>query len=102
MEPNDTYLTVGELSKLAGVSVRTLHHYDEIGLLRPSGRTHGGYRTYGSADLARLQLILLYRELGFPLDEIAAVLDEEEDRVEHLRRHRERHVERIRRLEDLA
>lgn len=65
---------VGEIAARTGVSVRTLHHYDEIGLLRPSGRTdsvHGaGHRRYTSVDLARLQQILSLRQLGFSLDEI--------------------------------
>lgn len=66
--------TVGDVAKLAHISVRTLHHYDEIGLLDASGRTDAGYRLYCDADLERLQQILLYRELGFPLDEIAEVM----------------------------
>ena len=53
--------TVGEVSELAGVTVRTLHHYDEIGLLRPSGRSAAGYRLYGHADLERLQAIVVWR-----------------------------------------
>ncbi len=68
--------TVGQVAKLAGVTVRTLHHYDEIGLLTPSGRSGSGYRRYSEADLERLQLIRYYRELGFPLDEIAVILDD--------------------------
>lgn len=56
--------TVGQVAKLAGVTIRTLHHYDEIGLLSPSGRTSAGYRRYDDADLQRLQLVLYYRELG--------------------------------------
>jgi DNA-binding transcriptional MerR regulator len=63
-------LTVGLLAELAGVTVRTLHHYDEIGLVVPSGRTEAGYRTYGSAEVERLQEVLFYRELGFSLDAI--------------------------------
>jgi DNA-binding transcriptional MerR regulator len=66
--------TVGEVARLAHVSVRTLHHYDEIGLLEPSGRTDAGYRLYNDRDLSRLQQVLLYRELDFTLDEIAQVL----------------------------
>lgn len=60
-------LTVGETARLTGVSVRTLHYYDEIGLLRPSGTSEGGYRLYDEACLARLQQILFFRELAFPL-----------------------------------
>lgn len=66
--------TVGEVARLAGVSVRTLHHYDEIGLLSASGRSEAGYRLYTDDDLGRLQQILLYRELDFALDEISQVL----------------------------
>ncbi len=67
-------LTVSEVSDMAGVSVRTLHHYDEIGLLEPSARTPAGYRLYDRDDLARLQEILLFRELEIPLSDIAVLL----------------------------
>ncbi|MFK7601024.1 MerR family transcriptional regulator [Deinococcus sp. SM5_A1] len=67
--------TVGEVALLTRLSVRTLHHYDDIGLLRPGARTEAGYRLYSPADLARLWRVLSYRELGFPLAEIARVLD---------------------------
>ena len=67
--------TVGELAKLTGVTVRTLHHYDEIGLVTPSQRTAAGYRLYGERDVMRLQQVLVHRELGLPLEQIAAVLD---------------------------
>ncbi|PZG03109.1 MerR family transcriptional regulator [Nonomuraea aridisoli] len=83
-------LSVGQVARLAGVTVRTLHHYDEIGLLTPGERTHAGYRRYTDADLIRLQHILLYRELGFPLDEIAVILDHPHtDELTHLRRQHE-------------
>ncbi|HEV7203206.1 MAG TPA: MerR family transcriptional regulator [Jatrophihabitans sp.] len=65
---------IGEVARLAHVSVRTLHHYESVGLLRPSGRTAAGHRRYAAADLARLREILFYRELDFGLDEIAAML----------------------------
>jgi MerR family transcriptional regulator, thiopeptide resistance regulator len=82
--------TIGELSQLAGVTVRTLHHYDEIGLLRPSGRSDAGYRLYQYEDLARLQEILVWRQLGFPLQEIQQLLDDpEHDRASALRQQRE-------------
>ena len=68
-------LTVHEVSELAGVSVRTLHHYDDIGLLRPSARTEAGYRLYDENDLARLQQILLFRELEFSLADIRGIID---------------------------
>ena len=82
--------TVGELAKLTGVTVRTLHHYDELGLVRPSQRSEAGYRLYTDRDVLRLQQVLLFRELGLPLDEIAAVLDDPAfSRGDALRRHRE-------------
>jgi len=68
--------TVGEVARLAHVSVRALHHYDEIGLLEPSQRSDAGYRLYSDDDLVRLQQILLYRELDFALEEIAQVLQD--------------------------
>lgn len=67
--------TVNEVSKLTGVSVRTLHHYDAIGLLKPTQVTAAGYRLYDDTALARLQTILLFRELQFPLKEIKSILD---------------------------
>jgi len=67
---------VKELSKAAGVSIRTLHHYDAIGLLVPSGRTEAGYRLYTDDDLLRLQQILIGRELGLALEEIRKMLDD--------------------------
>ena len=69
-------LPVGEVSRLTGVTVRTLHHYDQVGLLVPADRSASGYRLYGKADLDRLRRILGYRELGFGLDEIAGLLAE--------------------------
>ena len=66
---------VGELAALAKVTVRTLHHYDQIGLLEPSDRSGAGYRLYSDTDLERLYRILLFRELGFPLDRITELLD---------------------------
>jgi len=77
---------VGEVAALAGVTVRTLHHYDRIGLLSPSGRTAAGYRQYSPADLDRLHRVLLYRELGFSLEDVAALLDDDTDPEAHLRR----------------
>ncbi len=82
--------TVGELSRLAGVTVRTLHHYDQIGLLCPSGRSDASYRLYAYEDLLRLQEILVWRQLGFSLQEIQQLLDEPgRDRAVALRRQRE-------------
>ncbi|MBQ2990481.1 MAG: MerR family transcriptional regulator [Clostridia bacterium] len=67
--------TVHQVSQLAGISVRTLHHYDAIGLLKPAQVTSAGYRLYDDASLRRLQIILLFRELQFPLKEIKDILD---------------------------
>lgn len=67
--------TVNEISKLTGISVRTLHHYDEIGLLKPTAMTDAGYRLYNDTALERLQHILLFRELEFPLKDIKEILD---------------------------
>jgi len=67
-------LTVSQVARLAGVSVRTLHHYDEIGLLVPSGRSEAGYRLYEQPDLQRLQQVLFFKELGFPLEEITRIV----------------------------
>lgn len=67
--------TVSELAGLSGVSVRTLHHYDEIGLLKPASIGRNGYRYYGEAELLRLQQILLHRELGLRLEDIGRALD---------------------------
>lgn len=67
--------TVKQAAELAGVSVRTLHHYDAIGLLKPTAVTEAGYRLYDDGALARLRTILLYRQLQFGLDEIKAILD---------------------------
>ena len=95
--------SVGEVAKLSGVTVRTLHHYDDIGLLAPSERSDAGYRGYDDADLARLQRILFYRELGLPLSEIAVVLDDPDvDELEHLRRQRDQLADRIARLEEMV
>lgn len=80
--------TVGELSRLTGVTVRALHHYDEIGLCRPSQRSAAGYRIYDEHDVLRLQQVLVFRELGVPLDEIGAAIDDASDRAALLRKHR--------------
>ena len=69
-------LTVGGLARLAGVTVRTLHHYDEIGLVVPGGRTRAGYRTYGTEEVERLQEVLFFRALGFGLDDIKRIISQ--------------------------
>src|SRR5579884_715716 len=91
--------TVGELARLTGVTVRALHHYDEIGLVKPSARSGAGYRLYDDGDVLRLQQVLVFRELGMPLDAIAQAIDEAGDRSELLRRHRDELVTRRARLD---
>jgi DNA-binding transcriptional MerR regulator len=88
-------LKVGEVAALAGVSVRTLHHYDRIGLLPPSERSHAGYRLYSDDDLVTLQQILFFREIGFALQEIGRIMhDPSFDRLEALRLQRRMLVDR--------
>lgn len=85
---------IGDLAKRTGLSVRALRHYDEFGLLSPSERSEAGYRLYAEADVRRLYRIVALRQLGFPLEEIASMLDAgEPDLAETARRHLER-VER--------
>jgi len=92
--------TVKSVAKLAGVSVRTLHHYDEIGLLRPASVSDSGYRQYSDTDLERLQQILFFRELEFSLQEIKQILDRPGfDRREALRTHRKLLMEKQLRLQ---
>lgn len=81
--------SIQKLALLAGVSVRTLHHYDHIGLLTPATRTEKGYRLYGPDQLLRLQQILFYRELDLTLQQIGAMLDEEGfDTLQALQQHK--------------
>jgi MerR family transcriptional regulator, thiopeptide resistance regulator len=87
--PSAESLTVGEVARLAGVTVRTLHHYDAIGLVSPGDRTPSGYRLYGERDLDRLHAVLAYRELGFALEDVAGLLDGSADLLQHLRRQHE-------------
>jgi MerR family transcriptional regulator, thiopeptide resistance regulator len=82
--------TVGDVARFSSVSVRTLHHYDEIGLLAPSGRSDAGYRLYSDSDLARLRQILFYRELGFGLERIAQMLAAPDAGVDGHLRHQHR------------
>ena len=94
--------TVGQVADLAGVTVRTLHHYGQIGLLEPQERSAAGYRRYSGDDLQRLQHILFYRELGFPLEDIAVILrDPGADTSAHLARQRELLNNRIGRLQTM-
>jgi DNA-binding transcriptional MerR regulator len=94
--------TVKQLAELAGVTIRALHHYDEIGLLPPTRLGANGYRQYDDAALLRLQQILLYREIGLELLQIKAALDDPEfDRVAALRSHRAVLEQRLGRLHTL-
>jgi len=94
--------TVRQVAEMAGVTIRTLHHYDYIGLLTPSARSTAGYRLYDEADLLRLQQILFFKELDFPLAEIGNILDNPGfDQVEAFRDHRRRLHSRAERIMDL-
>ncbi|MFD6948487.1 transcriptional regulator [Nocardiopsis sp. TSRI0078] len=94
---------VGEVARMSGQTVRTLHHYDRIGLLVPAERTPADHRSYSHQDLERLRQILTYRELGFALGQIATLLD---DPTAHTRTHLARQhrlvTERIDRLREVA
>jgi MerR family transcriptional regulator, thiopeptide resistance regulator len=92
--------TVGELASMAGITVRTLHHYDEIGLLESSPRSPGGYRIYDEARVERLRAILTYRDLGLSLEETATAIDGDADSV--LRLARDRVFSQIARLDKIA
>ena len=96
--------SVGEVADLARVTVRTLHHYDQVGLLSPSRRTAAGHRRYSDADLERLQQVLFYRELGFGLDQITELVDRPDaDPLDHLARQHallEQRADRIRAMAD--
>ncbi|MFJ8884109.1 MerR family transcriptional regulator [Streptomyces sp. NPDC102402] len=96
-------LTVGQVSTRLGVTVRALHHWDDIGLVRPSSRTAAGYRLYTTGDLERLHRVVAYRETGLGLDRIRAVLDDSATDVPGaLRAQRAQVTERIERLQQLA
>ena len=95
-------LTIGALARLAGVTVRTLHHYDRIGLVVPEERTAAGYRLYGRRQMERLQEVLFFRELGLPLDEIRRIVGQPTYRREAaLSRQRDLLTERAAHLHDL-
>ncbi len=100
----DTVLTVGQVAEMFGVTVRTLHHYDEIGLLTPGGRSRAGYRLYTDEDLTRLQHVVVYRRLGFPLEQISAILDGAPGTtlVDHLQRQRAAVMARLEEMTDLV
>src|SRR5690554_1613729 len=94
--------SVSEIAKMAGVSVRTLHHYHQIGLLRPAYVGENNYRFYGREELLRLQQILIHRELGIPLAEIAGILDAPGfDRLSALEGQRERIAQEVARSAEM-
>ncbi|MGI8869209.1 MAG: MerR family transcriptional regulator [Mycobacteriales bacterium] len=96
-------LTVGQVAARYGVTVRTLHHYDEIGMLRPTDRSPAGYRLYTGPDIIRLRHIVVYRRLGIPLEEIVALLDDPDaDVIAHLRRQRATVMSRLDEMHDLV
>jgi DNA-binding transcriptional MerR regulator len=96
-------LTVKQVAKISGVSVRALHHYDEIGLLKPASIGRNNYRYYGRDELLRLQQILLHRELDMPLNEIRAILDDPNfDQLDALRQQREKLAAEARRYAELV
>ncbi len=98
----ETPYTVKQLARIAGVSTRTLHYYDQIGLLTPERNPGNGYRLYGRVALLRLQQILFLRELGLSLEEIQQVIDRPDfDLLEALQNHREALLTRMERLSEL-
>jgi DNA-binding transcriptional MerR regulator len=99
-ETKRRWYQASEFAKLSGVTVRTLHHYDRLGLLKPSGRTSSGYRLYGERDFARLQQIVTLKFIGFSLSQIEAVLSRDSfDLVEALRLQRGVLAEKRRQLD---
>ncbi|SJM68211.1 MerR family transcriptional regulator [Gulosibacter sp. 10] len=97
-------LTVGAAASLVGVSIRALHHWDDLGIASPSGRTPAGYRLYSAEDVERIHRILVYRELGFGLAKIGALLDDPDvDEAEQLRSQQrllDERIEGLRRMSD--
>lgn len=94
--------TTKKLADLSGVSVRTLHHYDQIGLVCPHKNRQNGYREYGQADILRLQQVLFFRELGISLEQIKQVIDQPDfDLIVALEAHQQSIYEKIRRLQQL-
>lgn len=102
-DPSPDGLTVGRTAALVGVSVKTLHHWDAIGLVVPGGRTPGGYREYSGEDVTRLHQVLVYRELGLPLARIGHLLDDPAAPARlTLLRQRTELLERISRLDHMV
>ncbi|MGV8980904.1 MerR family transcriptional regulator [Clostridium sp.] len=93
---------IKEVADMVGVSVRTLHHYDQIGILKPESVTSSGYRLYNDGDLERLQQVLFFKELDFTLEEIKEILDNPNfNRKQALKTHRELLVEKKKRLDKI-
>lgn len=97
-----TLFTVGQVAQRLEVTVRTLHHYDQVGLVEPTERSGAGYRLYTEADLTRLQHVVVYRRLGFALEEIALLLEQPQSLEQHLRRQRAAVQHRLDELRDLV
>lgn len=96
------WYTVKQLAKLAGVSSRTLHYYDQIGLIKPEFTGENGYRYYGKQQVLLLQQILFFRELDFSLDQIKSILDQPQlDLIKVMETHRDSLTGRVQRLKDL-
>lgn len=96
------FFSVKEVAELSGVSIRTLHYYDQTGLLKPSNRTEVGYRKYGEQELLRLQQILFFKELDFKLKDIQELLDEPDfNRIAALESHKSALFERQKRITQL-
>lgn len=101
MNQSKTY-SIQELAQMSSVTVRTLRHYDEIGLLTPTGRNASGHREYGTDELLRLQQILIYKELGLPLQNIAVILDNPQfDVLKALKEHKVNVQNQVNRLSEL-
>lgn len=99
---SDDGFTVGEVAELVGVTVRTLHHWDRLGLATASGRSTGSYRLYSEPDIERVRRVVVYRELGLPLSEIADLLEANgDDATESLRAQRDQLSDHLKHLEGL-
>ncbi|WP_459480123.1 MerR family transcriptional regulator [Clostridium saccharoperbutylacetonicum] len=95
-------MKINEVAKLTGITTRTLHYYDEIGLLKPSQITAAGYRLYDENSLSELQQILFFRELNFPLNEIKEIMTNSEyDKTEALKKHKELLLKKRERIDKL-
>lgn len=95
-------LKINEVAKLTGITIRTLHYYDEIGLLKPSKITEAGYRLYDENNLSKLQQILFFKELDFPLNEIKEIMTNSEyDKTEALKKHKELLIKKRERIDKL-